>query len=76
MHMARGKQLWAVALLCGSAGDGLHTPPPPRQSDSRLIMHVCLEYSVPHLGMNSELMFGGLGKVGGGVHEGVGACIR
>lgn len=26
-------------------------------------MHVCLEYSVPHLGLNSELMFGGLGKV-------------
>ncbi|KAI7845483.1 hypothetical protein COHA_001031 [Chlorella ohadii] len=33
------------------------------QSDSRLVMHVCLEYSVPHLGLNSELMFGGLGKV-------------
>lgn len=26
-------------------------------------MHVCLEYSVPHLGLTSELMFGGLGKV-------------
>ena len=26
-------------------------------------MHVALEYAVPHLGLSSELMFGGLGKV-------------
>lgn len=31
-----------------------------------MVMHVCLEYSVPHLGLTSELMYGGLGKVGEG----------
>jgi len=29
-------------------------------------MHVALEYAVPHLGLTSELMYGGLGKVRGG----------
>jgi len=39
-----------------------------------MVMHVALEYSVPHLGLNSELMFGGLGKVGlGGIS---GLCRR
>ena len=28
-----------------------------------MVMHVALEYAVPHLGLTSELMFGGLGKV-------------
>ena len=28
-----------------------------------MVMHVALEYAVPHLGLTSQLMFGGLGKV-------------
>lgn len=53
------------AATCACAAGHTCCPPTllPLQSDSRLIMHVCLEYSVPHLGLNSELMFGGLGKV-------------
>ena len=27
------------------------------------ILHVALEYSIPHLGFNNQLMFGGLGMV-------------
>lgn len=47
-----------------SRNDGAFPAAPPcQQSDSRLVMHVCLEYSVPHLGLTSELMYGGLGKV-------------
>ncbi len=33
------------------------SPPPPQ------VVHVALEYTVPHMNLNSELMFGGLGKV-------------
>lgn len=34
-------------------------------------MHVALEYSVPHLGLDSQLMYGGLGKASaGGEHGG------
>ncbi|KAL4458945.1 hypothetical protein ABPG75_013810 [Micractinium tetrahymenae] len=33
------------------------------KADPGLVMHVCLEYAVPHLGLTSELMYGGLGKV-------------
>ena len=28
-----------------------------------MVMHVALEYAVPHLGLTSQLMYGGLGKV-------------
>jgi len=30
---------------------------------SKIELHVAMEYSVPHLGHNSSLMFGGLGKM-------------
>lgn len=33
------------------------------QKDPFMVSHVALEYSVPHLGHESNLMFGGLGKV-------------
>ncbi|KAL4459197.1 hypothetical protein ABPG75_014062 [Micractinium tetrahymenae] len=33
------------------------------KADPGMVMHVCLEYAVPHLGLVSELQYGGLGKV-------------
>jgi glycosidase/glycogen synthase len=33
------------------------------KSDPNLVWHLTLEYSIPHLGHASDLMFGGLGKV-------------
>jgi hypothetical protein len=33
------------------------------QADPRMLMHVALEYAVPHLGLVSQLQYGGLGKV-------------
>lgn len=37
--------------------------PSPSPSSSPQVCHVALEYTVPHMKLNSELMFGGLGKV-------------
>lgn len=31
--------------------------------DENIVWHLALEYAIPHLGMRSQLMFGGLGKV-------------
>jgi hypothetical protein len=28
-----------------------------------LVLHVAMEYAIPHLGMNTQFMYGGLGKV-------------
>lgn len=43
-----------------------YTPPPPTippQANPHMVMHVALEYAVPHLGLTSELKYGGLGQV-------------
>jgi len=31
--------------------------------DPSIVWHLALEYTIPHLGHTSDLMFGGLGKV-------------
>ena len=55
----------------GGGGDGQENAKSKSSSDrvtaaditSEPIMHVAMEYTLPHLGLNSEFCYGGLGKV-------------
>ncbi|PSC67013.1 alpha-1,3-glucan synthase Ags3, partial [Micractinium conductrix] len=39
------------------------TPLEHRPNDPGMVMHVALEYAVPHMGLTGQLQYGGLGKV-------------
>ncbi|KAF8067137.1 mok12 [Scenedesmus sp. PABB004] len=45
------------------SGAGVGAAVPPFDAFSTPILHVALEYSLPHLGLTNQLMFGGLGMV-------------
>lgn len=60
---------WSLAGLesfrtrAAPAATGVHELVASIKADPHIVMHVAAEYSVPHLGLHSQLMFGGLGKV-------------
>jgi len=44
-----------IESILDARAEEIHTDP---------IMHVAMEYTIPHLGLNTEFCYGGLGKVG------------